>query len=64
MIKVPKNQILWMTIREEGGNPKQIITSDQMRGKYFLYDINEDGSLIKIETAVTPVFKKDILKKK
>lgn len=43
MIKVPKNQILWMTICEEGGVPRQVITSDQMRNKYFLYNINEDG---------------------
>ena len=63
MIKIPKNQILWMTICEEDGVPKQVITSDQMRNKYFLYNINEDGSLIKIETAATPIFQKDILKK-
>ena len=63
MIKIPKNQILWMTIYKEGGIPRQVITSDQMRSKYFLYDINDDESLTKIETAATPNFKKDISKK-
>lgn len=64
MIKIPKNQIRWVTICEEGGKPRQIITSDQARSKYYLYDINEDESLTKIETATTPIFKKDILNKK
>ena len=63
MIKAPKNQILQTTICEEGGKPRQVITSDQMRSKYFLYNINEDESLTKIETAATPIFKKDISKK-
>lgn len=64
MIVIPKNQILWVTNYESGDKPKQIITSDQIRSKYFLYDINEDDSLTKIETATIPIFKKDILNKK
>lgn len=63
MIEVPKNQILWVMICEEGGKPRQAITSDQMRSKYYLYDIGEDDSLTKIETSSTPIFKKDITNK-
>lgn len=64
MIKVPKNQKLWVTNNDENGNPKQIITSDQIQSKYFLYNIENDGSLIKIETAFQPIFKKDMFNKK
>ena len=55
-IKVPKNQILWVTYGENGV-AKYAVTSDIIRSKYFLYEINGD-KLIKIETAKHPIFKK------
>lgn len=60
-IKAPKNQILWVSLRDVDNNIKQIITSDEMRKKYYLYDVAEDGSLTKIETNNSPVFEKSIL---
>lgn len=60
-IKIPKNQILWVTYKDEHNNIKQIITSDEMRKKYYLYDVAEDGSLTKIETNDSPIFEKSIL---
>ena len=29
--KIPKNQTLWVTYKDEHGKTKQIITSDEMR---------------------------------
>ena len=60
-IKIPKNQILWVTYKDEYDKTKQIITSDEMRKKYYLYNVSEDGSLIKIETNDSPIFEKKIL---
>ena len=60
-IKIPKNQILWVTYKDEHGNTKQIITSDEMRKKYYLYNVSEDRSLTKIETNDSPIFEKKIL---
>lgn len=60
-IKIPKNQTLWVTYKDEHDRTKQIITSDEMRKKYYLYDVAKDGSLTKIETNYSPVFEKKIL---
>ena len=60
-IKIPKNQILWVTYKDERNNIKQVITSDEMRKKYYLYNVSEDGSLTKIETNDSPIFEKKIL---
>lgn len=60
-IKIPKNQILWVTYKDERNNIKQVITSDEMRKKYYLYDVTEDGLLTKIETNNSPIFEKKIL---
>lgn len=60
-IKAPKNQILWVTLMDEHKVIKQIITSDEMHKKYYLYDVAEDGSLTKIETNDSPIFEKSIL---
>lgn len=56
-IKVPKNQILWVTRKDENQTPKYIITSDNQRTKYILYKVLNDGSLEKIKTAKEPIFK-------
>lgn len=60
-IKIPKNQIQWVTITDEGGTIKQIITSDDLRRKYYLYNVSEDGALTKIETNSQPVFDKCLI---
>ena len=60
-IKIPKNQIRWVTLKDESGTIKQIITSDELRHKYYLYNVTEDGSLTKIETNDQPVFDKSII---
>lgn len=60
-IKLPKNQIRWVTLNDEQGNIKQIITSDELRRKYYLYNVAADGSLTKIETNDQPVFEKSII---
>ena len=54
---IPRNQLLWVTHFEDG-QARYAITSDVMRLKYYLYEVSPDGSLNKIETASTPVFKK------
>lgn len=60
-IKIPKNQIQWVTHMDAHGNVKQIITSDELKRKYYLYDVAPDGSLTKIETNDQPIFEKSIV---
>lgn len=60
MIKIPKGQKKWVNQYDINGKLKQIITSDELGTKYFLYNVNTDGSLTKIETANEPIFKKDM----
>ena len=60
-IKLPKGHIHWVSFKDENGNIKQIVTSDELRRKYYLHDVSEDGSLVKIETNDRPVFKKSII---
>lgn len=60
-IKLPKGQILWMSLRDEENNVKQIVTSDGLRNKYYLYDVADDGSLTKVETNDSPIFEKSII---
>lgn len=56
-IKIPKNQILWVTHYDENHNPQYIITSDQQRTKYTLHKILKDFTLKKVKTSVKPTFK-------
>lgn len=56
-IKIPKNQILWVTYYDEYHNPQHIVTSDQQRTKYILYKVLDDFTLEKIKTSTKPNFK-------
>ena len=60
-IKLPKGNIHWASFKDENGNIKQIVTSDELRRKYYLYNVSEDGSITKIETNDQPVFNKSII---
>lgn len=60
-IKLPKGHIYWVSLKDESGNIKQIVTSDELRRKYYLYNVSADGSLTKIETNSQPVFDKSII---
>ena len=55
-IKIPKGQKSW-TRYVENGEIKYIVTSTIARDKYFLNEINEDGSLNRVATSKHPVFK-------
>ena len=57
-IKIPKNQKLCVTYKDEHNNPVQIITSDALRTKYYLYDVTKDGYTTKVETNNSPIFGK------
>ena len=57
-MKIPKGQILWQSFKNLDGQIVQIITSDQRQEKWFLYDVSNDGTLIKIETGKNPLFDK------
>jgi hypothetical protein len=62
-IKRPKG-VYGLTIQcDEHGNIKQWIAHNEAKTKYYLYNVLEDGSLVKIETADTPCFKKDMFNK-
>ena len=55
-VKIPKNQMLWVSYYDSKGNPVKIITSDPLRSKYYLYKIaGENGEkLEKVKTAASP----------
>lgn len=55
-MRIPKNQIHWMTYTTEQGL-KYIVTSDINRLKYFLYKVENNESLTKLETSSKPLFK-------
>ena len=56
-IKVPKNQILWLTYNTTDGKPQYVVTSDSQRAKYTLHKVDKDGGLTKVKTSVKPTFK-------
>lgn len=56
-IKLPRNQILWLTYCNEEHNPQYVVTSDQQRTKYTLYKVLKDFTLEKVKTSVKPTFK-------
>lgn len=56
-IKLPKNQILWLTYNTTDGKPQYVVTSDVQRTKYILHKVDEDGGLTKVRTSVKPTFK-------
>lgn len=59
---IPKGQIHWESLCNVNGGPiKQIVTSDETKKKWYLYNVNDDGTLTKIETKDSPVFDKSIL---
>ena len=55
-IKIPKNQILWVTHIKDC-IPQYVITSDMQRTKYILYRVLKDFTLEKLKTSVNPCFK-------
>ena len=54
-IKIPKNEILWVTYYDNEGNPSYVMTSKELRDKYFLYAVLDDGEVKKVSTGKTPV---------
>ena len=56
-VKIPKNQILWLTYYNEAQEPQYVVTSDTQRTKYILYKVDKDGGLTKFKTSVRPAFK-------
>ena len=59
MFKLPKGQIHWETQCDINGKIIQIVTSDELRRKYYLYNVDGD-TLTKIETNDIPIFQKRI----
>ena len=41
-IKIPKNEILWLSAIDENGCVTYVITSDQHRAAYKLYEVDGD----------------------
>ena len=54
--KIPKGQVSWVRYLENG-SVIYIITSNNIRDKYFLYEVNSEGKLIKKAVSIQPVFK-------
>ena len=56
-IKIPKNQILWLTYCDQEHNPQYVVTSDQQRNRYTLYKVLKDYMLEKLKTSIRPMFR-------
>jgi len=59
-IKIPRGHICWESIYDSNHVLKQIVTSDEICKKFYLYDV-KDGNLTKVEANSSPVFKNKIL---
>lgn len=59
-IKVPRNQIVQELLCDENDNILQVVTSDEFRRKFFLYNADKDGTLTKVETGDSPIFDKKV----
>ena len=58
-VKIPRGEKLWVSVlNAEQTRRLQIVTSNALRTKYYLYNVDSDGKLAKIETNDTPVFTK------
>ena len=60
MIKIPKNQVLWVTYYDGKGNPIKAIASDPARIKWSLYNL-EGEKPPKVKTGKSPKeFEKEV----
>lgn len=55
-IKAPKNQTSW-TVYKKDHKITHVVTSTLMRDKYFLYEVESNGSLKKLASSHIPIFK-------
>lgn len=53
-IKTPKNEVRWVTYCNEAGDPRFLITSKPTRDIYFLYEVQNDGSLKRLSRSTSP----------
>ena len=53
-IKYPKGETVWVTYINRNHGPVCILTSKSTRDYYYLYDVEEDGSLKRLGRARTP----------
>lgn len=53
-IQYPKGEIVWVNYHNKEGESSFIITSKPDRDYYFLYEVNQDGSVKKLGKAKTP----------
>lgn len=53
-IKYPKNETVWVSYQKSDGTPVAILTSKQTRDFYFIYEVLQDGSLVKLGKARSP----------
>ena len=57
-VKIPRGEKLWVSVLDaEQTRRLQIVTSNALRTKYYLYNVDSDGKLAKIETNDNPMFK-------
>lgn len=56
-IKVPKNQILWLTYYNDNQEPQYIVTSDIQKTKYILYKVLKDYTIEKVKISKEPTFR-------
>lgn len=55
-IKIPKGQIWWESYLKNG-ELRYIVTSNELRNKYYLYSVLSDGKLNKVANNSIPTFK-------
>lgn len=57
--KIKPNEIIWEKIHV--GNQTYLVTSDQQRNTYFLYEVQPDGCFLLINKGPTPVKAREII---
>ena len=53
--KIPKNEILWVTHYDSRGSPRFFITSSADRERYYIYEVNNEGGVVRLGSSQSPL---------
>ena len=53
-MKYPKNEIVWVSYHDKSGAMRFFMTSKQLRDVYFLYEVNDDLTYVKLGKSKSP----------
>ena len=53
--KIPKNELLWVTHYDSRGSPRFFITSSADRERYYIYEVNKEGGVVRLGSNQSPL---------